>query len=325
MKIGLTYDLRADYRAMGYSDEETAEFDREETIASMEKAIQDNGYETDRIGNIFALTKRLVDGDRWDMVFNVAEGLRGYGREAQVPALLEAFDIPYTFSDTLILSLTLHKELTKRVVRSFGIPTPDSALVTCEADCDTVTLAYPLFAKPVAEGTSKGISGKSKIDNKKELKTVCARLLAQFKQPILIERFLPGREFTVGVIGNGADARAIGALEVIPKEGAEPHACSYWNKENCEKVIDYVAATDSVALEAQRLALAVHKALECRDSSRVDFRVNDKGTVEFIEVNPLAGLHPTHSDLPILASLANIPYKELIGKIIAAARKRCGL
>jgi D-alanine-D-alanine ligase len=322
MKIGLTYDLRTDYLKLGYGLEETAEFDREETIDSIEKAIQANGHETERIGNIFALTERLARKNRWELVFNVAEGLHGYGREAQIPGLFEAYSIPYTFSDPLVLSLTLHKELTKKVVRTFGIPTPDSALVACEADIDNVRLQFPLFAKPVAEGTSKGITGKSKVDTVIELKTVCIRLLDEFKQPIIIERFLPGREFTVGVIGNGADARPIGTLEVLPREGAEPNACSYWNKENCEKVINYAAPTDAMALEAQHLALAVHACLNCKDSCRVDVRADEHGTVQFIEVNPLAGLHPTHSDMCILATLVGMSYNDLIGKILAASIKR---
>ena len=121
MKIGITYDLRDDYIAEGYTEEETAEFDHPRTIAAIEDTLQSLGYETDRIGHIRALARRLVAGNRWDLVFNIAEGLRGFGREAQVPALLDAWEIPYTFSDPLVLSLTLHKGLTKRVIRDrFG-------------------------------------------------------------------------------------------------------------------------------------------------------------------------------------------------------------
>ena len=153
VKIGITYDLRDDYIAEGYTEEETAEFDHPRTIAAIEETLRDLGYETDRIGHLRALTRRLVAGDRWDLVFNIAEGLRGFGREAQVPALLDAWEIPYTFSDPLVLSLTLHKGLTKRVIRDLGIPTPDFAVVETPEEIAAVALPFPLFAKPVAEGT----------------------------------------------------------------------------------------------------------------------------------------------------------------------------
>src|SRR5450759_2110927 len=198
VKIGITYDLRDDYIAEGYTEEETAEFDHPRTIDAIEEALRDLGYETDRIGHIRALTLRLVAGDRWDLVFNIAEGLRGFGREAQVPALLDAWEIPYTFSDPLVLSLTLHKGLTKRVIRDLGIPTPDFAVVETPEEMAAVALPFPLFAKPVAEGTGKGVTAASKIVDPVGLDRVCRELLAVFRQPVLVETFLPGREFTVG-------------------------------------------------------------------------------------------------------------------------------
>ncbi len=129
MTIGLTYDLRSEYLAAGFGEEETAEFDRDDTIDAIETALQELGYETDRIGTARTLTSRLSQGDRWDLVFNIAEGLNGIGREAQVPALLDIFNIPYTFSDPMVMSLTLHKGMTKRIVRDAGIPTVDFHVV----------------------------------------------------------------------------------------------------------------------------------------------------------------------------------------------------
>jgi D-alanine-D-alanine ligase len=203
VKIGIAYDLREDYLAEGYGDEETAEFDRLDTIEAIEGTLQRLGFETDRIGNIRKLAARLVAGDRWDMVFNIAEGLRGFGREAQVPALLDAFEIPYTFSDPLVLSLTLHKGMTKHVIHDLGIPTPEFTVVETTSDVDAVDLPFPLFAKPVAEGTGKGISASSRIMTRKDLDSVCRRLLTAFDQPVLLETFMPGREFTVGITGTG--------------------------------------------------------------------------------------------------------------------------
>ena len=129
MKIGITYDLRQYYLSQGMGEEETAEFDSPVTIESIDSTLSELGHVTDRIGNIRNLTSRLAAGDHWDLVFNIAEGIRGFGREAQVPALLEAYDIPYTFSDPLVLSLTLHKGMTKHVIRDLGIPTADFAVV----------------------------------------------------------------------------------------------------------------------------------------------------------------------------------------------------
>src|SRR5687768_9851913 len=130
MKIGLTYDLRQEYLAAGYSEIETAEFDRPDTIDGIDNALRELGHETDRIGHVRQLVERLASGDRWDLVFNICEGMYGRGREAQVPALLDAYDIPYTFSDPLVMALSLDKGLTKTVVRSAGIATPDFAVVS---------------------------------------------------------------------------------------------------------------------------------------------------------------------------------------------------
>ena len=171
MHIGLTYDLRDDYLAAGYGEEETAEFDRIATIDALEGALRAGGHRTDRIGHAARLARLLTTGRRWDLVFNIAEGLHGLGREAQVPALLELYGIPYTFSDPLTMSLTLHKGLTKLVVRDAGLPTPDFAVVARLEDLAGVDLPYPLFAKPIAEGTGKGIDGASKLARRRSWPT----------------------------------------------------------------------------------------------------------------------------------------------------------
>ncbi len=322
MKIGLTYDLRSEYLNEGYSEEETAEFDRDDTVESIEKTLQEIGYETDRIGHIRDLAKRLINGDRWDMVFNIAEGMYGIAREAQVPALLDAYNIPYVFSDTLVLALTLHKGMCKHVVRDCKIPTPDFAVIHNIMDCENIKLSFPLFAKPVAEGTGKGIDSKSKINNKKELKEICANLLERFKQPVLVETYLPGREFTVGIVGTGNEAKSVGVLEVILRDDAEPDAYSYVNKEQCEELVEYVLVKDKVGKACEKVALDSWKAIGCRDGGRVDLRVDENGIPNFLEVNPLAGLHPKHSDLPILTSMNGIVYKDLIKMIMDSAVKR---
>ncbi|MGV8079256.1 MAG: D-alanine--D-alanine ligase [Syntrophales bacterium] len=320
--IGLTYDLRDDYLAEGFSEEETAEFDRAETIDAIEGTLRSLSYRTERIGHARALVGRLAAGARWDLVFNIAEGLRGYGRECLVPALLEAYGIPYVFSDPLVLSLTLHKGMCKRVIRDFGISTPDFAVVETEADIAAVDLPFPLFAKPVAEGTGKGITADSVIRSPGALDRVCRRLLNAYGQPVLVERFLPGREFTVGVVGTGEDAETVGVMEVFLLANAEKEVYSYLNKECCERLVRYSLADDAEARRAAAVALAAWRGLGCRDGGRVDIRSDERGEPHFMEVNPLAGLHPEHSDLPILCTLGGIPYRDLIGRIMRSALRR---
>ena len=325
MKVGLTYDLRQDYLDRGYSEEETAEFDRIDTIEAIEQTLQSLGYSTDRIGNIRDLAKRLNLGDRWDLVFNIAEGLRGIGREAQVPSLLDAYEIPYTFSDPLVLALTLHKGMTKRVLRDLGIPTPDFAEITCEEDIEKINLPYPLFAKPIAEGTGKGINATSRIVNEEELHRICRHLLDTYQQPVLVETYLPGREFTVAIVGTGRSAKVLGVMEIILRSNAEKNVYSYTNKEQCELYVDYVLADDDLARDAADTALRAWTGLNCRDAGRVDLRTDALGIPNFIEVNPLAGIHPEHSDLPIICNLAGISYTRLFELIMQSAlsRLRC--
>ena len=322
MNIGITCDLRDDYLALGFGEEETAEFDKADTAEAIEKALHSLGHTTERIGNVWNLTARLAAGDRWDLVFNFAEGLAGIGREAQVPALLEAFAIPYTFSDPLVLSLTLHKGMTKRVIRDAGLATPDFRVVESPADLKGLDLPYPLFAKPVAEGTGKGVDATSKIQNRRELGARVRELLAKFGQPVLVETFLPGREFTVGIVGSGETAKPVATMEIILGREAEPEVYSYINKEECEERVVYRLAEDPEARRAEELALAAYRVLGARDAGRIDIRSDEKGRPSFIEINPLAGLHPVHSDLPILATMAGWEFSDLIKAIVNSALDR---
>ena len=322
MNIGLTYDLRSEYLAMGYSKEETAEFDRDDTVSSIDTTLQQLGFETERIGNVSALTRALHDGKRWDLVFNIAEGLYGYGRESMIPCLLEHHRIPYTFSDPLVLAVCLHKEYAKRLLRSFGIPTPDFTLINNAAEISATRMAYPLFAKPVAEGTSKGITKDSIIHSDEELNRTCSALLKTFRQPVLVETFLPGREFTVGVVGTGGKARCAGVMEVLYRKPEKEIAYSYENKENYEQLIDYRLVDDPLARSAADLALKIWRILEGRDAGRIDFREDSGGRMQLIELNPMAGLHPTHSDLPIMWSLGGRSFKDLIGAIMDSVLER---
>jgi len=323
--VGLTYDLRSEWLTEGYSELETAEFDREETVAAVESALRNEGLVTERIGNHRGLIAALSAGRRWDLVFNFCEGMYGLGREALVPALLDAYRIPYTFSDAVVLAVSLHKGLTKHVVRDAGVPTPDFAVVETGADIKNVRLRYPLFAKPIAEGTGKGITSDSRIGSAEELQRVCESLLDTYHQPVLVEEYLPGREFTSAVIGTGANARVVGTMEIIPLSTADANAYTYMNKEYCDDRVRYVLAQGPEAEACARLALDAWKALGARDAGRVDIRMDAGGKPSFIEVNPLAGLHPAHSDLPIICTMVGLTFQDLIAAIVVSARKRAGL
>ncbi len=325
MRVGLTYDLRDHYLAAGYGAEETAEFDSADTIEAIAGALRHLGLDVDRIGTVRQLAQRLVAGERWELVFNIAEGVKGVGREAQVPALLDAYDIPYTFSDPLVMALALHKGMAKRVARDGGVPTAPFAVIESMADVDAVDLPFPLFAKPNAEGTGKGVSPASRVAGRAALTKICRQLLARYRQPVLVEGFLPGREFTVGILGAGPTAEAIAVMEIVLKEETDSGVYSYRSKEDCESRVIYRLAEDAEARAAGEVALAAWRVLGCRDAGRVDVRQDGEGRPMFLEANPLAGLHPTHSDLPIMCTLCGIAYETLIGRIVDAARRRCGL
>jgi len=322
LHIGITYDLRTDYLARGYSAEETAEFDSPVTIDALADALGALGYVPDRIGGVRRLCERLVAGERWDCVFNFCEGMIGTAREAQVPALLEAYNVPYVFSDPLTLALALDKAMAKRVVRDCGVPTAPFAVIECSENLSGIGMPFPLFLKPVAEGSGKGIGAYSKVDDRRALAVVATDLLGRFRQPVLAETYLPGREFTVGVTGTGSAAEILGIMEVMWTENAAPHGYGYDNKENYEGRMEYRLVEDAEACEAGRVALAAWLALNCRDGGRVDIRSDAHRQPHFIEVNPLAGLHPVRSDLVFIARFKGITYTDLIGRIMAAFHAR---
>jgi D-alanine-D-alanine ligase len=322
MLIGLTYDLKHEYLQQGYTAEQVAEFDRIETIEAIEAVVRAAGHEVSRVGSAPALVQRLAEGQRWDLVFNIAEGVWGSARESQVPAILDVFRIPYTFSDPLTLAACLDKRLAKHLVREHRLPTPDFFVVEQPEDLGRVVLPYPLFVKPIAEGTSRGVTGQSLVHDSSQLYTLTLFLLKAYAQPVLVERYLPGREFTVGIIGTGPAARALGALEVHLFGEADAGVYSYDNKQLFEGRVRYSVASDPEALLAQELALQAYRALGCRDGGRVDMRSDDHGQPCFIEANPLAGLHPEISDLAILGRLTGLPYSDLVTQILSSAIAR---
>lgn len=322
LTIGVTYDLRADYLAQGYSPEETAEFDEEATIVAVCEALRGLGHRPERIGGIRPLAKALTEGCRWDAVFNICEGLKGVSREAQVPALLEGFDIPYVFSDPLTLALSLDKAMAKRVVRDAGVPTANFAVIEREAEIACVALSFPLFLKPVAEGSGKGVDARSMVESNAALAEVGRDLLTKFRQPVLVEEFLPGREFTVGITGTGREAQVLGVTEIVPNKNFIGHGYGLENKEGWEDKLEVVPVDDAAARAAGQVALAAWRVLRCRDGGRADVRLDKNGEPRFIEVNPLAGIRPGYSDLCFIADFQGLPYQDLIGKFLTSFLRR---
>ena len=323
MRIGLTYDLRSWYLERGYTMEETAEFDKEETVAAIENELVRLGYDTVRIGNIFQLVERLAAGERWDMVFNIAEGLFGDGRESVVPALLDQYRIPYVFSGPVVMGVSLNKYLTRLVVAAAGVPVCPGIIANSLHDLDDLSsLEFPLFVKPVAEGTGKGISTKSVIRDRESLVPLVSGLLKAFNQPVLIEEYLPGREFTVGVTGNGAEAKVTGGMEVICRDNL-PYSMEV--KENYENYVRYRVYDEEVRAECNAVALGAWRALGAVDAGRVDMKADRHGRICMIEVNPLAGMNPVHSDLSLLSRMNGLAFSTLMEMIINSAKKRYGL
>ncbi len=325
LSIGLCYDHKEEYLAAGFSPLEVMEFDDEDTVAGLAAGLTALGHRVERIGRGVELARRLVAGQRWDLLFNIAEGVRGRSREAQVPALAELFDQPYTFADPLTCALTLDKAMAKRIVRDAGIPTAPFAVVAQLEDLRGLSLPTPLFVKPVAEGSSKGVTGSSLVTSREQLPGVCAAMLDNFRQPVLVEAFLPGRELTVGVVGNGAEARAIAAMEVAITAGAEDYAYTALNKKEWQQRVTYRLVEDEMAVRARQQALAAYRLLGCRDAARIDLRCDAEGKPNFLEANPLPGLNAEWSDLPLMTRLAGSSYEDLLGWIIDAARRRYGL
>ena len=327
MLVGITYDLKDDYLALGYGAETVAEFDTIQTIDALDDALKHLGFQTVRIGNIMHLVQFLAQGKRCDLVFNIAEGLHGLCREAQIPALLDAFAIPYVFSDSLVLAVALHKGMTKAVVRQGGVPTPDYTLISDSKGIENVNLPYPLFLKPVGGGTGMGIAANSIVQDKKQLEETAKYLLAKFAQPVLVESFLGGREFTVGITGTGENAQCIAAMEILVDPSSDQGIYSYKTKQEYLQYAKYRLVCGPVATECEQVAMQAWQVLGCRDGGRIDLKMDGRGRVNFLEVNPLAGLNPVDSDLPILSRMAGVDYQQLISRIMSSAMTRvvaCG-
>ncbi|MCX6174479.1 MAG: ATP-grasp domain-containing protein [Ignavibacteriales bacterium] len=283
--------------------------------------------------NAFEKFKKL----RPDLVFNVAECLNGISREAQIPAMLDMLQIPYTGSDPLTLATCLDKARTKEVLSYHNVPTAKFLFVESISDLKDFDLRFPVIVKPVAEGSGKGIFNSSLLNSLDKLKENLINNLQSYNQPFLVEEFLPGREFTVAIIGNGEDAEVLPIVEInlseLPKELAPIYSYeAKWivdTRDNPLNIFSCPAHIDaSLEEKIRNIALRTYKVLRCRDWSRIDIRLDSNGEPNIIEINPLPGILPDPKDnscFPKAARTSGLSYEEMINKVLFTAARRYSL
>lgn len=325
--VGLTYDLKTDYEFKeGDPPDANAEFDHPSTIEVIAKAIESQGYKTKKIGNVVSLLENL-DHLGVDIVFNISEGLLGRNRESQVPILLEMKNTPCVGADALTLSLTLDKIMAKKIFLAEGIPTPKFfEIKSLDALADTNHHKFPLIVKPRFEGSSKGLSDSSRVENKEELKKQAEYIINTYKQPALVEEFIRGEEFTVAIVGN--DPPEVMPIVQIKIDGRLKLNDKFYTFARIRSDrLEYVCPahiSQELKKKLSELALKTYNAVECRDFGRVDFRVDEAGQPYVLEINPLPSLS-TEDVFNLVAKEIGISYAQIIGKILSSALKRHNL
>ncbi|MBI3291522.1 MAG: hypothetical protein HYZ73_01755 [Elusimicrobia bacterium] len=327
MRIGFTYDAKADYELRpGDLPDRFDEFDGGTTLQEIEEALRSEGHEVTRIGHVRNLLQRLTAGERWDIVFNIAEGLDGRNRESQIPMLLELFGQPFTASDALTMGMTLDKTIAKKIVSVHGVPTPRFLEVRRVDDLSQAALKFPAIVKPSEEGTSKGLSPESVVRTPKQLATRVGWVLDTYRQPALVEEFIVGQEFTVAVVGNDPP-EALPPVQIAIAGQTDLGEEFYTHARVESNEIEYLCpAPISPAVDQQlrTIALQAFQALECRDVARIDIRMDRTGTPFFLECNPLPNLGQIDV-FPKIARAIGQSYDSLILRILHAACKRYGL
>jgi D-alanine--D-alanine ligase len=319
LKVGFAFNMK---RLDTTADDTEAEYDSPKTIDAITKAIEGYGHQVIPLEATGDFPRALMTSGV-DLVFNMAEGIRGRNREAQVPSLCELLGIPYTGSDPATLSLCLDKGLGKRILREQGIDTPAFQVLLTGRE-KIRPFRYPVIVKPNAEGTSKGITGKSVVDDEAGVRAAARELIERYDQPALVEEYVTGREFTVGLLGEGRP-RVLPPMEVVFLHETARPVYDYACKQDWQQHVRYdcpakLSKEEERAIE--RVCRATFMALGCRDVARVDLRLAPDGRVWVIEVNPLPGLTPDYSDLCLIANGASIEYRTLIGEILAGGIKR---
>ncbi|MFA4854860.1 MAG: ATP-grasp domain-containing protein [Candidatus Omnitrophota bacterium] len=325
--VGLTYDLKTDYKFKeGDPLDANAEFDHPSTIDVIAKAIAANGFKVKKIGNAANLLEK-IDNLGVDIVFNISEGLTGRNRESQVPILLEMAGVPFVGADALTLGLTLDKVMAKKIFIAENIPTPKFFEVASpEALLNIDHCKFPLIVKPRFEGSSKGLSENSRVEDFDGLKQQVEYITKTYKQPALIEEFISGQEFTVAIVGN--DSPEVMPVVQIKIDGKlKLNDKFYTFARITSDRLEYICPakiTQDLKKKLDELALKVYRSVECRDFGRVDFRVDNDGAPYVLEINPLPSLS-TEDVFMLIARHIGITYEEMIGKILNSALKRHGL
>ncbi len=322
----------------GMPDDAWDDLDSDITVNAIVAALEHAGHRAEFVEGNLSLAETLPRFGP-DICFNICEGHWGDGREAHVPAVLEMLRMPYTGSKVLTLALTLDKPMTKRVLAFHDLPTPGFQVFERADEPLDAGLRFPLFVKPSREGTGMGVSGDSIVGSEAELRERLAEQLARYRQPILVERFIHGREVTVGATGNaetgGDPASGLAFLPPLEVDFAAYPASErgvYTNRMKTEWAHDFHCLCPAplgagVVARLNRLMAQVFRATGCLDVARVDFRLDaENGHDPYVlEVNPLPGLYPGLSDLCLEAEGAGLPYHELINRILKAACLRYGL
>ena len=327
------------------ADDLYAEWDSAQTIEAIASALAAYG-EVVRLEASPDFPERLRAA-KPDIVFNIAEGLLGVNRESHVPAICEFLGVPYSGSDPLTLSLCLDKSRAKEVLSYHRVPTSPFLLVDSPTDLDHLLAGalplsppseiVPLFVKPVHEGSSKGITERNFVTSADELEAQVLHLLEKYQQPVLVEEFLPGAEFTCGVLGNGSEARVLPIVGM--NFGALPHGAvpiygfeAKWIWDRPDQPLDIFACpapiADTMRVAIERVVLRAYRVLGCRDWARVDVRLDADGVPNIVEVNPLPGILPDPADnscLPKAARAAGLSYDELIQSCLLHAAERYGI
>lgn len=326
LKVALLYNVKSEETPEeGEPPDQEAEFDSPATIAAIRQAIESLGHEAIPIEANRLAYERLLTTPV-DLAFNISEGYWGRNREAHIPACLEMLNIPYTGSDVLTLALALDKGLTKKILAYHRIPTAPFQIIASPEEELREGLHFPLFVKPCYEGSSKGIEFDSRVEQESSFRQKVAELFTAYRQPVLVEEFLPGREFTVGIIGN--DNPLILPIREINYDhcpAGTPPVYSHYFKVHWDDPAFYLCPAPLTLWEEKRIkdtALAAYRAVGCRDLGRVDIRLDKEGTPCVMEINPLPGLAPGFSDFPLAAEAAGLTYRDMIGLIIEAACRR---
>lgn len=327
-RVGITFNLKR--KRENELEDEQAEYDSIHTIEAIGKAIRNAGCETIFLEAEEDLPRKLQN-TRPDIVFNVAEGKGGRGREAQVPAILNLYSIPFTGSDETTLCIALDKGLAKKIVKSHKIKTPVFFVWKGTLSDIPPNLHFPVIVKPNAEGSSKGVLGTMLAHDRKELKTLLWEKWDRYHQPILVEEYIDGREFTVGIIGNGADKHIFRPMEILISKEGNPDGSKIYSfhvKTNFEKYVKYqcpAAIEPDTEKRMMEIAGSIYDILECRDFARIDFMLSSEKQIYFIEINPLPGLAPGYSDYPMLAEYNGLGYDELIQSVLNSGLQRYGM